>query len=88
MEQPVNVRLRDFSELLGQFDLDRVPPDAVVLVEQVVQQPTMLREEKTQIYFQVTFWEIRLVALMPRVKIRKSINLRQLGRLKMDGRRG
>lgn len=47
IEQPVNIRFRGVSELLCQFGLYHVPPDPVVLREQIVQQPTVL-QHKTQ----------------------------------------
>lgn len=46
MKQPVDVGLRDVSKLLCQSGLYHVPLDPVVLCEQVIQQPTVLQEEK------------------------------------------
>lgn len=46
VEQSVNVCLRDLFKLLCQSGLYHVPPDTVVLCEQVIQQPAVLQEKK------------------------------------------
>lgn len=46
MQQAVNVGLRGVAELLCHSGLYHVPPDPVVLREQLIQQPTVLQVEE------------------------------------------
>lgn len=47
MKQSIEFSFGHFAELLGKFGLDHVSPDPIVLGEQVVEQPAVLREERS-----------------------------------------